>query len=115
MATRKDPVTLPPNRERPPPQFANDDPSNEPPTKALVFEFNGNAPPSQAVYDLVDEARFAFVIQASEVVLQHAQQTINAAEDRDRRAAKLHACVASRACRSLLETVAELCGERVRA
>jgi hypothetical protein len=40
---------MPPrNGERPPPRFADDDLSNEPPTKALADKFNVSRPRSQA-------------------------------------------------------------------
>ena len=119
-------------RRPPPARKADDDLANEPPTKALDPRFNQGCPTSQAdipaeneiaalkqaaptAAHIVDELAFEFLAEAASSAIQHTNQTIKACDDRNRRAAKMHACQASRAVKSMLETVAELVRDPVRA
>jgi hypothetical protein len=103
------------NGARPPPaRKADDDPANEPPTKALDPRFNQDGPPSQpdipaeTVLTVIDGLRYAALIEASNLAALHAKQTRRAAQQRDRLGARLHGCQTSRAVRSMLVALAEL-------
>jgi hypothetical protein len=60
------------------------------------------------VLEVIDGLRFDALIEASNIAAMCAKQTRRAAQQRDRRGARLHGCQTSRAVRSMLVALEEL-------
>jgi hypothetical protein len=64
--------------------------------------------PAETILTVIDGLRFDALIEASNLAALHAKQTRRAAQQRDRRSARVHGCQTSRAVRLMLVTLEEL-------
>jgi hypothetical protein len=62
--------------------------------------------------DVIDDERFLVLAEAAELACHHARHARHAALNHDRSRARLNVCQASRAIRSALVTLEELCRRR---
>ena len=69
---------------------------------------NGDAPPSEAAADVVDQVAFEVLAEAAGVAVNCAEELEAMATSGDRARARFWACLLSRAARSALLTVADL-------
>jgi hypothetical protein len=112
---REDAMNYQDLRRPPPARKVGDGPQIEQlPGQLSASRFNQDVPPPQAdlpaetVLEVIDGLRFDALVEASNLAAAHAKQTRRAAQQRDRRGARLHGCQTSRAVRSMLLALEEL-------
>ena len=76
---------------------------------------NGDAPPSEAAADVVDQVAFEVLAEAAGVAVNCAEELEAMATSGDRARARLWACLLSRVARSALLTLGDLFAEPRRA
>ena len=76
---------------------------------------NGDAPPSEAAADVVDQVAFDVLAETADMAVSYAGALGDAAARGDRGRARLYACQLSRVTRTALITVADLFAEPRRA
>jgi hypothetical protein len=69
---------------------------------------NGDAPPSEAAADVVDQIAFEVLAETADMAISYAGALGDAAVRGDRARARLYACQLSRVTRTALITVADL-------